>query len=79
MKTKDEIDIDAVLAERRQIAIIWSIEDVQAVRPDLNDEQAWQVLKNVQPHYDAEFGINWTALEATAETLFGAGPEASES
>ena len=42
-----DIDVHAFLAERRQIALIWSIEDVQGIRPDLGDEQGWEVLQNV--------------------------------
>lgn len=35
---RQQIDIHAVLAERRQIAVICSIEDVQEVRPDLTGD-----------------------------------------
>jgi hypothetical protein len=34
----NEIDVHALLAKSRQIAVIWSIEDVQQERPDLNDD-----------------------------------------
>jgi hypothetical protein len=67
----DEINIHLVLAQRKQIAAIWSIEDVQEVRPDLNEEQAWQVLQAVERCHDAEFGITWLALQDAAEGLFG--------
>jgi hypothetical protein len=70
-----ETDIHALLAERRQIAHIWSTEDVQSVRPDLSEEQAWDVLQNVDHHKDAELGITWLTLEMTAEHLFGDAPE----
>jgi hypothetical protein len=43
-----EIDVHVLLAPRRQIASIWSIEDVQEVRPDLTDDQAWEVLQQVE-------------------------------
>ena len=65
------IDIDTLLAERRKIAIIWSIEDVQEVRPDLSDEQAWEALQAVKNNHDATVGINWLTLEMVAEDLFG--------
>ena len=48
----------------RQIAHIWSIEDVQSIRPDLSEEQAWEVLQDVKIVIkDAELGINWLTLE----------------
>ncbi len=65
------IDIHALLAERRQIAAIWSIADVQAVRPDLTDDQAWEVLWQVGRKHDAEVGICWTTLDCMADILFG--------
>ena len=40
---EEEIDVDIheLLAENRQIAHIWGIDDVQQQRPDLDDDQAW--------------------------------------
>lgn len=74
----DEVDIDAVLAKRRQVAVIWDVEDVQEVRPDLTDEQAWEVLKQTRRQHDATLGINWETLEFTAQMLFGDAPESDE-
>lgn len=76
-ETKD-IDIHKLLAERKQIAIIWSIEDVQQVRPDLTDDQAWEVLQQVNRHQDAELGVNWQAFECVAEDLFGDATETDQ-
>jgi hypothetical protein len=72
------LDIGGILADRRQIAHIWSVEDVQSVRPDLTDDQAWEVLQNVDHHKDAELGITWLTLEMAAEHLFGDAPETGE-
>lgn len=73
--TNHDIDIHAVLAKRRQIAAIWCVEDVQEVRPDLSDDQAWEVLQYAGRHHDAEHGMTWTTLEIVAEELFGSAPE----
>jgi hypothetical protein len=73
-----EIDIDELLIERRQIAHIWSIEDVQGIRPDLSEDQCWDVLQHVNRQKDAELGITWLTLEYAAEHLFGDAPEADE-
>ena len=62
-----------MLEHRRQVAIRWYIEDVQAVRSDLNDDQAWVVLRQARKQHDADAGINWTVLEGVAEDLFGTG------
>jgi hypothetical protein len=53
------------------IAIVWHIDDVLGVRPDLSSEQAFEVLKQAKRHHDANVGINWEVLSATAEVLFG--------
>lgn len=65
-----ELDINSVLANRRQVAVIWSIEDVQEVRPDLNDDQAWEVLKRCRDAHDCEFGFTWILIEDVAEATF---------
>ncbi len=65
------LSLHELMAMRRQIALIWTVEDVQQVRPDLTDEQAWEVLQKVDRRHDAELGVNWLTLEITAEGLFG--------
>jgi hypothetical protein len=77
MKRKT-IDIHELLAERRQIALIWSTDDVQELRPDLSDDQCWEVLQDVDRHKDAELGITWLTLELAAKHLFGSAPETDE-
>lgn len=54
----------------RQIAILWSIDDVQAIRRDLTDEQALHVLQKADKKMDAAVGINWDVLEYWADTLY---------
>jgi hypothetical protein len=70
----DKIYIHATLAGRRQIAVIWCIEDVQEVRPDLSEEQCWKVLQAAEHNHDATIGINWDVLSCQADTLFGIAP-----
>jgi hypothetical protein len=70
-----EIDTHELLATRQQIALVWSVEDVQQVRPDLTEEQAWEVLRQVERRHDAEIGVTWLTLEWFAENLFGDAPE----
>ena len=64
------IDLYDLLYERRQIAHIWSIEDVLEVRPDLSEEQAWEVLQKVDAKKDASVGITWDTLRLHADWLF---------
>ena len=64
------IDIDGLLLERRQIAVIWSVEDVQEVRSDLSDDQAWQVLQACDRRHDSEVGLTWFVIETVAADLF---------
>jgi hypothetical protein len=65
-----EIDIDAVLAQRGQVAVVWSIEDVQGVRPDLNHDQRWEVLTRCRDKHDCEYGFTWQYIEDVADDLF---------
>ena len=73
-----DIDIHAILAGRREIAVIWAIEDVQEVRPDLTEDQCWEVLEAAKGDHDATIGINWDVLTCHAQMLFGSAPEADE-
>ena len=65
-----EIDIHDLLAKRRQVAVIWSIEDVQEVRPDIDDDQAWEVLQRCYHRHDCEIGFNWMLIEFIADDLY---------
>jgi hypothetical protein len=53
------------------IAVVWHVADVLQVRPDLDSEQAFEVLRLVKKSHDANVGINWEVISATAEVLFG--------
>lgn len=70
-----EIDLHELLAGRKQIALVWSIDDVQEVRPDLTEKQAWKALQEVERRHDATIGVTWDTLEIIAENLFGDAPE----
>jgi hypothetical protein len=74
----DRPDIHEILARSRQIADIWGIEDVQSVRPDLTEEQAWNVLQAAEKQHDANIGINWDVLDCHADMLYGNAPESDE-
>jgi hypothetical protein len=69
-----DIDIHELLAENRQIAHIWGIEDVQGRRPDLDDDQAWQVLQTIDRRLDSEHGNCWDTIKIVADELFGDAP-----
>jgi hypothetical protein len=69
-----QIDISEHLARRQQIAIVWQIEDVLSLRPDLTEEQAWEVLQVVERRHDATIGVNWDVLHYHAQALYGEAP-----
>ena len=54
----------------RQIAIIWSIEDVKSIRPDLSDDECMEVLWMVQNKHDASLGVTWDTLDFWAYYLY---------
>ena len=61
-----------------EIAIRWSIEDVQEARPDLTDAQACEVLAAVEHQHDRTLGVTWDTLKWLAEYLFGDAPDPEE-
>jgi hypothetical protein len=54
----------------RQIAIIWDVEDVQMLRPDLDDYQAMTVLDAVQNGHDANIGVNWDLIQFWIDNIY---------
>ncbi len=65
--------VAAILKEywKDQIAYVWDIEDVQAQRPSLTDEQAREVLDRLMDTHDANYGINWEIIDVNIAALFG--------
>jgi hypothetical protein len=61
---------DWVLRQDRQVATIWCIQDVIMLRPDLTEDQAWEVLQAVDRRLDANNGITREMLQVTARDLF---------
>ena len=49
-----------------EVAIIWSVEDVVSVCPNLTPEQAIQVLRLVKKHHNACDGVNWDVIKSWA-------------
>ena len=43
-----DVDIHDLLAEHRAIGIVWDIQHVKDQRPNLTDEQAWEVLQTIE-------------------------------
>lgn len=76
---RSHLDLDRLHTERREIGVVWMIEDVTSLRPDLTEEQAWDVLLEADRRHDATIGINLEVLHYHAERLFGEAPEADES
>ncbi len=72
------IDVETELSHQRKMAFIWSIDDVQEVRPDLSGKQAWKVLVRIKRCYDGNVGVTWDTIQYTAEELFGPCPNMSE-
>jgi hypothetical protein len=68
-----ELDIVAIcnlLEGRGHIAALWSVDDVQPLRPDLTDAQCREVLQECSRHHDTGIGINGHVIEEQARDLF---------
>ena len=48
----------------------WCVDDVQQQRPDLNHDQACEVLGHLADQFDANIGINWDSIDWAAHDLF---------
>jgi hypothetical protein len=65
-----KIDIHDLLEQRHQVAVIWGTEDILEVRPDLTEDQAWQVLQRCYDKHDCELGFTWMFIEIVADEMF---------
>ena len=43
-----DVDIEEMLADHQAIAIVWDTSHVKDQRPDLSEEQAWEVLQAIE-------------------------------
>lgn len=62
----------------KTISIVWHTDDVQIVRPDLNEEQAYEVLLHAKVTHDANYGICWDTLRSSAHYLYPETEKAEE-
>lgn len=60
------IDFD----KNTQIAIVWSIEDVQGQDETLTDEEAMNVLDMLENKHDCNYGISWDTIDDTIANLY---------
>ncbi len=60
------------------IAILWHIDDVKNVRPELTDDQCREVLRQCDHYHNAEIGINWEVIRTVADDCFPALKEAGQ-
>ena len=75
--TTDPTVLCALLEAQGYLVLLWGIEDVQAVRPDLTDAQCLDVLKRCERQYDANMGLTWDVLSFHADDLFPTAEEDS--
>lgn len=53
---------------KRQIALVWSIEDVQSLA-SVSDNEAMSILEQVKHKHDASIGVSWDTISITAELM----------
>lgn len=58
------------MSTTREISLVWSLEDVQILRPDLSDDQCGDVLDTVKRYHDCSYGVSWDTISITADELF---------
>ena len=66
-----DFDLDEALEELRQVAVVWTTDHVREIRPDLSEDQSWEVLKTCRARWGSCQGIDWETLAGTARDLYG--------
>jgi len=54
----------------RSIQIAWTTDDVQLARPDLTENQAWEILKAIQNENNHRIEVNWDTIGGMATWLY---------
>lgn len=75
---ESRIDVQQLLRQRREVAVVWCVDDVKGVRPDLTDDQAWEVLERCYDKHDCEWGFTWTYIQDVAGIMFPKQPSTEE-
>jgi len=63
--------------DTNSIVVIWEIDDIKILRPDLTDDECMEVLDYTERKHDASLGVSWDTLEWNADYLFPVKEEAS--
>lgn len=54
----------------RKIEIHWSTDDVRLARPDLTEDQAWEVLLAIKNEDNHRIEVNWDTVGGMATWLY---------
>jgi len=65
-----DVDIGELLAEHHAIPIVWDSQHVRDQRPDLTDEQAWEVLQECQRSWERLNDPMLETIRQVADNLF---------
>lgn len=73
-----ELDLEDLLLTNRMIGQFWATGDLQNIRPDLSEEQAWQVLQQADGRQNPHDPISLEVLSRIAESLFPSPPTSGQ-
>lgn len=63
--------VNPLLAGFGEAAIIWTVDDILDIRPDLTDAQALEVLRQLVHHHDNRHGVTLDDVRLLAASLHG--------
>jgi len=59
--------------DKRQIAIVWDIDDVIAKAKEreivVTEEQAFEILTSMKSQHDCNYGITWETIDAHLDMM----------
>jgi len=66
----DKTDLALLFNQPEEITIVWSVDDIKKVAPNLQDFQARFILSQLKKCHNAELGINWDVIRYTVTVYF---------
>ena len=58
-----------MILERNELIIIWNIDDVRTIEPNMSLENCRLVLAHALETHDADRGINWQVFQQSVDVI----------
>jgi hypothetical protein len=64
LRHETKVEIFNIIADylSDKCVIVWTIQDIHGIDPDISDEDAAEILGIIEENFDASIGVDWDTL-----------------